>query len=259
MSDWGWRVPFIVGCLIIPVLLWLRGSLEETEAFRKGEPPHSIMETFALVLANWRPVILGMMLSALNTTNFYLITAYTPTFAQRELHLGINGSLIVVLCVGLSNFLWVPVGGALSDRIGRRPLLLVMPTLCLLTAYPTMAWLVGSPSLTKLLVVQLWCSLIFGLYNGAMIPTLLEMMPARVRTAAFSLAFSLNTVVFGGFTPAIATYMIQATGSQAAPAVWLSFAAGISLTAVLLTKRVLGPKDAARPGHARIVEAEASR
>lgn len=259
MSDWGWRVPFIVGCLIIPVLLWLRGSLEETEAFRTGQHPRSLAETFALVLANWRPVVVGMMLSALNTANFYLITAYTPTFAQRELHLGINGSLVVVLCVGVSNFIWVPVGGALSDRIGSRPLLLGIPALCLLTAYPAMLWLVEGPSLAKLLAVQLWFSFLFGIYNGSMIPTLLEMMPQKIRTAAFSLAFSLNTVVFGGFTPAIATFAIQATGSRAAPALWLSFAAAISLVAALLARRSgASAGDATHRGHAPMIRAEVS-
>jgi MHS family citrate/tricarballylate:H+ symporter-like MFS transporter len=236
MAAWGWRVPFLVGCLIIPVLLWLLQSLEETEAFRRGLPPRSARETFTMVFKNWRPVVIGMMLSALTTTTFYLITAYTPTFGQRALHLGISGTLKVTLCVGLSNFLWVPIGGALSDRIGRRPLLLVMPTLCLLTAYPTMAWLAHAPSLSRLLAVELWFSFFFGVYNGAMIPFLVEMMPRKIRTAAFSLSFSLNTVVFGGFTPAIATFLIRATGSRAAPALWLSFAACLSLTAALLAK-----------------------
>jgi MFS transporter, MHS family, citrate/tricarballylate:H+ symporter len=237
ITAWGWRVPFLVGCLIIPVLLWLLRSLDETDAFLKGPPPRSARATFAMVLESWKPVVIGMMLSALTTTTFYLITAYTPTFGQQALHLGINGTLVVTLCVGLSNFIWVPIGGALSDRIGGRPLLIAMPVLCLLTAYPTMAWLVHAPSLSRLLVVELWYSLIFGLYNGAMIPFLLGMMPQRIRTAAFSLAFSLNTVVFGGFTPAIAMFLIRATGSRAAPALWLSFAAGLSLIAALVAKR----------------------
>jgi MHS family citrate/tricarballylate:H+ symporter-like MFS transporter len=71
-----------------------------------------------------------------------------------------------------------------------------------------------------------------------MIPSLVDMMPPKVRTAAFSLAFSLATAIFGGFTPAIATYLIEATGSRAAPALWLSFAATISLVAAMLAKRV---------------------
>jgi MHS family citrate/tricarballylate:H+ symporter-like MFS transporter len=244
MAAWGWRVPLFVGCLIIPLILWLRRSLEETEAFRKGHHARSTGEVFRIVGANWKLVLTGMMLSVLTTTTFYLITAYTPTYGREALKLDAFGNLLVTMCVGVSNFIWLPIGGMISDRIGRKPLLVIIPVLCLLTAYPAMLWLVNGPSLFKLLLVLLWFSFFFGMYNGAMIPFLAEMMPPEVRTAAFSLAFSLATAVFGGFTPAMATYLIQATGNRAAPALWLSFAAAISLTAALIAKAM--PQDEAQ-------------
>lgn len=234
MIAWGWRIPFIIGCLIIPVLLWLLRSLEETEAFSKGQHPRSVPDTFAIVVRNWRKIFIGFLLTVLNTTNFYLITAYTPTFGQRALHLSATKSMWVTLCVGLSNLLWVPVGGILSDRIGRRPVLLAIPALCLLTAYPAMLWLVSAPSVYRLISTELWYSFLFGIYNGAMIPFVIGFMPEKIRTVGFSLSFSLATTVFGGFTPAIATYLIQATGNRAAPALWLSCAAALSLSAALM-------------------------
>jgi len=237
MNAWGWRVPFIIGCLIIPILLWLRRSLEETEAFRKSQSSRSAREVFQIVLENWVLILQGMMLSVLTTTTFYLITAYTPTFGRQTLHLNSNGVFIVILCVGLSNFVWVPVGGALSDHIGRRKLLIAMPLLCLISAYPAMRWLVQEPSLSRLLIVELWYSVLFGLYNGAMIPFVIEMMPQKIRTAGFSLSFSLATAVFGGFTPAISSFLIHETGNTAAPALWLTVAAAMSLIAALLTRR----------------------
>ncbi len=238
MTAWGWRVPLFVGCSIIPLIFWMRRSLEETEAFRTSRHARSAGEVFALIVENWPLVLVGTMLSVLTTTIFYLITAYTPTFGRQALHLDAGDNLIVTLCVGFSNLFWVVFAGRMSDRIGRRPLLLAAPLLCLVTAYPTMLWLASAPTFFKLLVVELWFSLLFGVYNGAMIPSLVEMMPPKVRTAAFSLAFSLATAIFGGFTPAIATYLIEVTGSRAAPALWLSFAAGISLTGALLASRV---------------------
>jgi MFS transporter, MHS family, citrate/tricarballylate:H+ symporter len=236
MTAWGWRIPFLLGCLIIPIILWLRRSLDETEDFQKGRHPRSSRETLKIVLANWRPVVLGMMLSVLTTTTFYLITAYTPTFGLHALNLHVSDSLVVTLCVGLSNFFWVPIGGILSDRIGRRAILFTMPTVCLVTAYPAMVWLTTAPSFSRLLLVELWYSLFFGIYNGAMIPFVIEMMPQKIRTVGFSLSFSLATTLFGGFTPAIATYLIQITGSRAAPALWLSFGACFSLGAAFLAK-----------------------
>jgi MFS transporter, MHS family, citrate/tricarballylate:H+ symporter len=236
MTAWGWRIPLLIGCLIIPLIFWLRRSLEETEAFRRSRHARTAAEVFRIVGANWRLVLLGMMLSVFTTTTFYLITAYTPTFGRQALHLAATDNLIVTLFVGFSNFIWLPIGGAWSDRIGRRPMLLVIPALALFTAYPAMSWLVTAPSFSKLLIVELWFSFFFGIYNGAMIPFLAEMMPVEVRTAAFSLAFSLATAIFGGFTPAVGTYLIEQTGNRAAPALWLSLAAAISLVAAVLSK-----------------------
>jgi MFS family permease len=234
MGAWGWRVPLLIGCAIIPLIVRLRRSLEETEAFRRGDPPRSPREVLAIVAAHWRLIALGTMLSVFTTTTFYLITAYTPTFGRQALHLRPVDVLVVTLCVGLSNLVWLPIGGSISDRVGRRPLLLIMPLLCLLTAYPAMRFLVSAPTFTRLLAVQLLFSAFFGLYNGAMVPCLTEIMPAKVRTAAFSLAFSLATAIFGGFSPAVATYLIERTGNKAAPALWLSLAAAISLAAAVL-------------------------
>jgi len=239
MTVWGWRVPLLIGCLIIPLIFWMRRSLEETDAFRTSPHARSAGEVFALVAENWPLVIIGTMLAVLNTTIFYLITAYTPTFGRQALHLDAGWNLVVTLCIGLSNFVWVIAGGAMSDRIGRRFMLTAVPLATLATAYGAMSWLAHQPTFFKLLTVELWFSLLFGLYNGSMIPSLVEMMPSKVRTAGFSLAFSLATAIFGGFTPAIATYLIEVTGSRAAPALWLSFAAAVSLTAVLASRIVV--------------------
>ena len=237
MAAWGWRVPLLVGCMIIPLLFLLRRSLAETDEFlaRKHHPP--VSEILQSVTANWRLVLLGMMLVTMTTVSFYMITAYTPTFGHAVLHLADIDSLIVTLCVGVSNLIWLPVMGALSDRIGRHPLLVGCTVLALLTAYPALSWLVSNPSFSRLLTVELWLSFIYGSYNGAMVVFLTELMPAKVRATGFSLAYSLATAIFGGFTPAICTYLIHRTGNEAVPGVWLSFAAAAGLTAALLCRR----------------------
>jgi MHS family citrate/tricarballylate:H+ symporter-like MFS transporter len=241
MADFGWRIPLLIGCLIVPLILWLRTSLQETEAFAKMEhKAKSVSEIFGILATNWQIVLIGAAMSVLTTTTFYLITAYTPTYGREALHLDTFGVLLVTLCVGLSNFIWLPIGGAISDRIGRYPLLFIIPIATILTAYPCLLWLVGGASLGKLLVVVLLFSTFFGLYNGAMIPLLAEIMPAQVRISGFSLAFSLATAIFGGFTPLVSTYLIQITGDRASPGLWLSFAAIVSVTGVILSRRTRG-------------------
>ncbi len=236
MTDWGWRVPLLVGCLIIPFLFLIRRSLAETETFLARVHHPTIAEILQSLSINWAVVLLGMLLVTMTTVSFYMITAYTPTFGGSVLHLAGRDSLIVTLCVGLSNLFWLPVMGALSDRVGRRVLLLSCTALALLTAYPALLWLVGSPSFARLLGVELWLSFLYGSYNGAMVVFLTELMPANVRASGFSIAYSLATAIFGGFTPYICTRLIQETGNRAIPGVWLSFAAAMSLTAVFFTR-----------------------
>ena len=236
MEEWGWRVPLVAGLLIIPVLFLLRTSLEETGEFLLRKVRPSTADVLRTLAANWRIVLIGTMLTMMTTVSFYLITAYTPTYARHVLNLATRGNLVVTLCVGLSNLFWLPVMGALSDHIGRRPLLVGCTVLALISAYPAMSWLVNAPSFTRLLEVELWLSFLFGGYNGAMVVYLTEVMPINVRTAGFSLAYSLATGVFGGFTPAISTYLIRLTGNRAVPGLWLSFAAACGLIAAFFAR-----------------------
>jgi metabolite-proton symporter len=244
MAQWGWRVPFFIGCMIVPLLFWLRRSLAETEAFLAQKHRPGISEILASLASNWKIVGIGVLLSTMTTVSFYLITAYTPTFGIEVLHLTSRQSLMVTFCVGVSNFFWLPTGGAISDKVGRRPLLILITVAAIVTAYPAMLWLVSEPSTARLLIVELWLSVLFGVYNGAMIPHLAEIMPPEIRTSGFSLAFSLATAIFGGFTPAICTYLIHETGNRAMPALWLSFAAVCGLGAALAGgwKRVILPE-----------------
>lgn len=236
MTKWGWRVPLLLGCAIIPFLFRLRRSLQETDEFTARKHKPNISEILHSLRVSWRIVIIGTMLATMTTVSFYMITAYTPTFGNSVLHLASIDSLIVTLCVGASNLFWLPVMGTLSDRVGRRPLLLVFTTLMSVTAYPLMLWLVREPSFSRLLAVELWLSFIYGSYNGAMVVFLTEIMPVSVRTSGFALAYSLATAIFGGFTPAISTYLIHVTGNRAVPGMWLSFAAACGLVAALLAR-----------------------
>ena len=163
-------------------------------------------QVFATLLANWQVVIAGMMMVAMTTTAFYLITVYAPTFGKKVLMLSASDSLLVTLLVA-------------------------MTLLSLATAWPALTMLANAPSFLMMLSVLLWLSFIYGMYNGAMIPALTEIMPAEVRVAGFSLAYSLATAVFGGFTPVISTALIEYTGDKASPGYWMSFAAICGLLA----------------------------
>jgi MHS family citrate/tricarballylate:H+ symporter-like MFS transporter len=237
ISAWGWRIPFFIGCMIVPVIFVIRRSLQETEEFLARKHHPMFKEVVRSMVSNWLVVGAGMMLVVMTTVSFYLITVYTPTFGKSILKLSSADSLLVTFCVGMSNFIWLPVMGALSDRIGRWPVLVTFTVLPILTAYPMLSWLVANISFENMLVTELWLSFIYASYNGAAVVALTEMMPPHVRTVGFSLAYSLATAIFGGFTPMISTWLIEVTGDKAAPGYWMSFAALCGLTATLILYR----------------------
>jgi MHS family citrate/tricarballylate:H+ symporter-like MFS transporter len=249
IAHWGWRIPFFIGCLIIPLLFLLRRRMQESPEFaaRAQQPRPSLREVALSLARDWPTVLAGTCLVAMTTTAFYLITLYTPTFG-RELKLGTTDSLMVTLLVAISNFIWLPIGGVISDRHGRKTVLLTTTVLAIVTAYPALSYLAAAPSFARMLGVLLWLSLLYGLYNGAMIPALTEVMPQRVRVAGFSIAYSLATAIFGGFTPAISTALIEHTKDRGAPGYWMSFAA---LCAVLATlwfyRKKTAPRTPAAP------------
>ena len=247
LDAWGWRIPLIVGCLIIPFIYMIRRTLQETEEFAARKTHPTSAEVYRSMLLHWRILLTGVAMVLMTTVSFYTITAYTPTFGKSILKLSQSDALLVTLCVGISNLIWLPLMGALSDRVGRRPLLLSFAGIAVLTAYPAMAWLVEQPSFVKLLCVELWLSFIYAGYNGAMVVHLTEIVPVAVRTAGFSLAYSLATTI-GGSTPVIVTYLIHETGNRAMPGAWLSLAAGLAF----ITAHITRPRKANRASKALI-------
>ncbi|MEI9903027.1 MAG: MFS transporter [Asticcacaulis sp.] len=231
MAEWGWRLPFVVGCLLVPFLLFIRRHIEETPAFRNRPSRPDLSEVFRTAVASWGIILRGALLAVMTTVFFYMITAYTPTYGSKVLALTLRDSLFVTMCVGLCNFILLPTMGGLSDRVGRVPLLIGAALVAIFAGYPVMHWLVQAPSFGRLMTAEILFSTVYATYNGAFIVYLTEMMPERVRTVGFSLAYSLATAIFGGFTPAISTELIHLTGDKAMPGAWLSVAAFIALSA----------------------------
>jgi len=249
-SGWGWRIPFLIGCAIVPFLYMIRRQLQETPEFAARKVHPTTGQIFATLAADWYLVVGGVAMVIMTTVSFYLITIYTPTFGRGVLKLTQSDALLVTMAVAASNFFWLPVSGAMSDRIGRKPILVAFTVLALLTAYPALAWLVKAPSFERMLTVELWLSFIYACYNGAMVVALTEVIPASVRTSGFSLAYSLATTL-GGSSLLISTWLIQHTGDKAAPGLWMSFAALCGLIATLaLYRRPTGGVQYAAPGAA---------
>jgi MFS family permease len=237
MEAWGWRVPLIVGCMIVPVLFWLRRSLKETEYFQHSAHARSTLEILKILAAHWQIVAIGVLLTILNTSMFYFVNGYTATFGSQALHLPPVSNFIVAFLVATASFVMLPLGGALSDRIGRWPMVIGVPILVLATSYLALSWLVAAPSFFRFLLVEFWLAVLYAMYAGALVPLLTEIMPAKVRSSGYAIVLSLANGLFGTFTPAIVLGLTAMLQDRAAPALWLSAGAVVSILTALCALR----------------------
>ncbi len=236
LGAWGWRIPFFFGLLIGPVAIYIRRSLEEAGDFAHGTPVEA-----ASPLATAFAAQKGRMLTALGLVVLGTIASYTtlfmPTFAIRQLGIPASWGFTATLLVGAIQFIFVPVFGSLSDRVGRLPVMAVSGVLMLVAIVPGFMLLTAAPSPVTLLVVQAGIALITAAYLGPFAAAMSELFPARTRGTGLSISYSFGVTIFGGFAPFIIAWLIAQTGSSLAPSYYVAFGAAASLVALVGARR----------------------
>lgn len=234
LESWGWRLPFLVGLLIGPVGFWIRRYMSETEAFLEARQAPG--ERLGLL-----GVLVSMGLTVIGTVSFYVVLVNMPTFAHKQLGLALDQVFMVQMAAVALMTLVIPLAGGLSDRVGRRPVLLVSTLAFMLMVYPLFAWVAAAPSLERLLLMQLLlCTAIGGFYGPA--PTAVaEQFPVRVRSTGLAVGYNLAVMLFGGFAPFIVTWLSEVGGSPVAPAFYVLGAAFLGLLATLYLREGATP------------------
>ena len=223
----GWRLPFLAGILIVPVGLWLRGALEESHANEDDERTRSV-SSLSVALRDFPARILaGVGLIIGGTAANAVIVLYMATYAVTQLHLPPATGLLAGITAGIVTLAAAPIGGALSDRLGRRPVILVSYVLILVLIYPAFLILNVSPAPGTLLTAVAGLAVLNATGGATAIVTLAEIFPAEVRATGMSLVYALGVAIFGGFGQFIVTWLIQATGSPIAPA-WYVMACALA-------------------------------
>lgn len=236
LHTWGWRIPLLLGCAVIPVMFWLRSSLAETAVFAAKKKTPGVSEICASLVSGWRTIVLCMGMVSLATVTSQTITTYAPTFI-KSLNLGESAGFVILFFGGLSVLCWLPVMAMVADRVNRRTMLIVVTLLAGVTAYPMMWWLASDASVMKFAVVELWFSFIYAAYSAVQVATMVELVPRDARTSGYSFAQAVAAAVLGGFTPAILTWLTHAFHSSAMVGVWLAVNALISFVAALCLDR----------------------
>jgi len=233
LEAWAWRVPFLFGLLIAPVGLYIRSRVDETEAFilHKREQPSGSPLALTLTVHR-RPLLTAMGIAVLYGVSMYILLLYMPTYGVRQLKLTPSDALLASSVAGAVLLALAPVTGGISDRLGRRPLMLTSALLFALCTYPAFVLLSRYQTLWTLVVVQSFFAVLISIYTGPAIAAFGELFPTGVRSTGVALAYNLTITFVGGFAPFIVTWLIAVTASALAPALYVSAAAIVSALVV---------------------------
>lgn len=230
LTSWGWRAAFLAGALIIPFGLMIRRSLPETmhaEADLPGTPEPKG--------SAWGVAVLGLMLLGGGTIATYVIL-YLGTYAQSGLHMAPVWAFGATLCIGVGGVIGAPLGGWISDRVGRKPVMLTALIALAVVTVPSFLLLNAMPVGPLLLVVAFGLTFLLASGVGVGIMTIPEQLPMHLRSGATAVIYALAIAVFGGSAQYIAEWLRQTLGSTMAPAYYMTGAICVSLIAIALMR-----------------------
>lgn len=232
MDNWGWRIPFLLGGILAPVGIYMRRNIEETPAFRDADTKViNTNEPSPLSLAGK-----AFGFTILWTVSYYIVLSYMPTFTQKFAGLTRTESLwsnTVGLCVLV---IGIPFAGYLSDKVGRKPLLLISCLSFALLTYPLFKLMLTGATFSTVMVAQIIFAIMIAAFSGPGPAAISEIFPTRIRSTWMSAGYSLAVAIFGGFSPFIATWLIGKTGSPLSPTFYI-IAAAIASTVVIWSLR----------------------
>ncbi len=245
LASWGWRIPFVLGLSVAPVGLWLRATLEETPAFeaaqreRASEPKHLLTSLRDVIVEHPRALCIAAGISVVWVIAVYTLLLYMPTYVQRSLGFSPSEAFTASVVGNVVMALGCIAAGRISDRIGRVLTVRIGTLLLLVATYPVLAWVVSTRTVTALFIGQtLFCAIV-SVFTGSVPAVLAALFPPRLRSTGVSLTYNFAAVVFGGFAPAVLTFLTESTHNTMAPAFYVVFAAAVSLLALAFVPRSL--------------------
>jgi MHS family proline/betaine transporter-like MFS transporter len=235
LESWGWRIPFLFGLLIGPVGYYIRRYVDESGEFVQatGAERAPVQDTFRTQKGRML-VAIGAL--AVSTAISYLIT-YMPTFAMKELGLPASTGFAATLVSGIVLTVMTPVVGHLSDRFGRVRIMLLFAALILVLVYPSFAFLVAYPGFAVILAVMFVVGALKAGYFAPLPAMMADLFPVTNRATGMSVSYNIGVMTFGGTTPLVIVWLVDATGDKLAVTYYLMALAVLSLACVAIARR----------------------
>ncbi|MEK4406381.1 MULTISPECIES: MFS transporter [unclassified Sporosarcina] len=236
---WGWRVPFILSALLVVFGLWIRKGIDETPSFKavqeKGEIPK--VPLFHTLKYHWREVLIAIGAKVVETAPFYIFSTFVVSYATTNLGFTRTATLSAVMVGTIVTTILIPIMGALSDRVGRKPLYVFGTIAMALYAFPYF-WLVKQGSVTLLVIATvIGLGVIWAPITAVLGTMLSEIFSAEVRYTGISLGYQIGAALAGGTAPLVATALLLKFNNSYVPvALYIIFTAVVSLLAVWAVK-----------------------
>jgi MFS family permease len=233
LEHFGWRIAFGLGAIVLPVGFWLRRSLPET----LGRPDTDAAEPSepAGLVSQIRPILVGLGMIMSFTTSTYVLL-YMTTFASQTLHMSPAAAFGGSVANGVTGFAFALIGGALSDRFGRKPVMITARCLFLLATFPAFVLIIGYHNAPSLILGVGLLSALSSTSVGVALVALTESLRKGVRSAGLAVIYAVGVSVFGGVAQPSVALLIKATGDPMAPAWYLMAAAAVGIFAMSLMK-----------------------
>ncbi|MEU2005161.1 MFS transporter [Rhodococcus sp. NPDC019627] len=238
LETWGWRIPFLIALPLGLIGLWIRATLEESPEFRALEQRGAVTSSPAKesFVKHWRLIVLVFGIAAFQQIGYYVAFTYAQSYIIQLGFTQKQATLATVISIAVAVVL-VAVGGPLSDRWGRWPMLLWLSAAMLVLAYPLFAALSSATSLAAVVFFTVLLGVVPALYTSVAPATYIEVVPARVRATVFAVGFALAAALLGGPALYVSQFLVRLTGDNRAPAYFLMFGALVSLVAALVVRR----------------------
>lgn len=243
LNGWGWRLPFMLGILVLPVGLYIRNKLDESLTSEAGGSARTGAILAKVLQLNWHRVLLGVGLISGGTITQYFLINMTP-YAIRTLHLSASAAMLGTVSLGIAGTIGALLGGRLGDRYGIKRVALVPRVMLLIVLFPAMQFLLADPNAFRLVLVIAILMTLHAASASVSIVLIALVFPNAVRSAGLAFTYALGVTVFGGTATYIVTWLVGITGDPLASAYYVLAANLVALASLMaLTEYATAPQN----------------